>query len=111
MLALGECEKGVGPGDVCGSKSRDGADARVAGRADELVDIRLGGKPRGKRVLARTAANDENPHAGNKLSLVAMCTPSGAAEDYFVDLTACLRLESASACASLARLDWSQARA
>ena len=61
-------------------------------------------------MLARTAADDENPHDTKKLRLEAVCTPSGAAEDYFVDLTAFLRLESASACASLARLDWAQAR-
>ena len=51
-----------GFGDVGGNAARDRGDSGVPGRADDLGHVALARQLPGDRVLARTAADDQDLH-------------------------------------------------
>ena len=56
-------------GDIERHDSRSAGNPRIPRRADHFLDVRVGREPRDERVLARAAADDENPHQQNDLAL------------------------------------------
>ena len=53
----------VGIGEIDRRRSRASArDSGVPGRAHDLADVAIGGKPGDQRVLARAAAENQNSH-------------------------------------------------
>jgi hypothetical protein len=59
------------------------------------MTIAIGGEPGGQRVLAGTAAENQNSHDVKGLARVAATDAAAEVQDYFVDVDAEVRLESA----------------
>ena len=53
---------------LAGDGSGERCDSWIAGRANDLGDVTIGGEPSDERVLARATADDQNSHCLNDLA-------------------------------------------